>query len=221
MHPPSDSEIERIRDALVTWGQENYDAFPWRDPECEWHGLIAEVLLQRTNAEAVVSVFEKFCRQYPTIEEFAKATEEEMAELIRPLGLRKRAALLDDLGEELANWGGIPVDRTELEDLPGVGPYTAGAWLSFHRGETSSIVDSNVVRWLCRITGVEYDRKLRRKDWIHELATKITPIEQTREFNYAVLDFTREICTPKSPSCAECPIGPDLCDYGADILSDG
>lgn len=216
-------ELEKrdcIQRAIVEWGSDNFVDFPWRNPQRKWHGLIAEVLLQRTNAEAVVPVFEKFCRRFPTIDEFAKATEEEIADLIRPLGLRKRAALLDDLGEELAGRGGIPTDRDELEDLPGVGPYTAGAWLSLHQGEGASIVDSNVVRWLCRLIGRDFDRSTRRKNWLIDLSDEMTPDDQAREFNYAVLDFTRQVCTPKNPACGKCPIGPDLCSHGAATLGD-
>lgn len=220
-YPSSDNEIKTVRNAVVSWGRENYEPFPWRDPEHEWQGLIAEILLQRTNAGVVVPVFEEFCRQYATLDQFSKATEEEIAELIHPLGLRKRAAFLNDLGDELAGRDHIPTDSDELEDLPGIGPYTAGAWLSFHCGKATSIVDSNVVRWLCRLIGQEYDRSTRRKNWLIELADRVTPDEQTRKFNYAVLDFTRKVCTPKNPACATCPIGSDLCSHGSVTLGDG
>jgi A/G-specific adenine glycosylase len=207
-YPPSNREIGEVRDLLLEWGQENYNPFPWRNPERDWHGLIAEILLQRTNADSVTPVFERFCQRYPKIEDFAEATEREIEELMRPLGLRKRAALLDSLGDELYRLGDIPTNREELENLPGVGPYTAGAWLCFHKGDNTSIVDSNVVRWLCRMIGHDYDRNTRRKSWFLELADRITPEDRTRQFNYAVLDFTRKICTPTGPSCTECPIGP-------------
>lgn len=219
-YPPSTKEIGEVRDILVTWGRDHYHAFPWRNPEHDWQGLIAEILLQRTNAESVVPVFEEFCGRFPTIERFGEATERELKELIRPLGLRKRAALLADLGDKLSELGELPDSRKELEDLPGVGPYTAGAWLSLHEGKSASIVDSNVVRWLCRMIGRDYDRSTRRKSWLIELADRMTPDERVKEYNYAVLDFTREVCTPRSPACADCPLGAARCDYGATVLDE-
>jgi A/G-specific adenine glycosylase len=213
-YPPHNGEIEEVRRTIMNWGGENLKSFPWREPERAWQGLIAEVLLQRTRAESVVPVFEKFCERYPTIQDFASASEDEIEELIEPLGLRKRAPLLNELGNELSTLGEIPKDRETLEDLPGIGPYTAGAWLSFHCGRSSSIVDANVVRWVCRMIGHDYDRSTRRKEWFRELVGEITPDNETATFNYSVLDFAREICRPKSPRCEQCPLGPSICSYG-------
>jgi len=217
-YPTCDEEIPRIRKRLIDWGRNNYKSFPWRDPARDWHGLIAEIFLQRTKAENVVPVFKTFCQRYPAIEDFADADEEELTDLIQPLGLRKRVSQLKALGNDLGDIGYIPDDRKTLEGLPGVGPYTAAAWLSLHRSKVAAIVDSNVVRWLCRMIGRDYDRKLRRKKWLVDLAEEITPNEKTRQFNYALLDFTREICTPRSPTCSTCPLGPKLCEYGARVL---
>lgn len=216
-YPVCQAEIVRVRTRIVYWGRLNYKSFPWRDPNHNWHGLVAEIFLQRTRAENVVPVFNEFCKRYPYIGEFAAAGERELSELIQPLGLRKRAKQLSRLGNELHEMGCVPDDREVLESLTGVGPYTAAAWLSLHRGIAAAIIDSNVVRWLCRMTGRDYDRKLRRKKWLIDLADEITPKdnEKAREFNYGLLDFTRKICTPKRPSCSACPLGPEFCVYGA------
>ena len=50
-----------------------------------------------------------------------------------------------------------------LLELPGIGPYTASAWRSLHRGKRAILVDPNVIRWLCRVIGKEYDQSFRRE----------------------------------------------------------
>jgi A/G-specific adenine glycosylase len=119
----------------------------------------------------------------------------------------------------VADRGGEPPDDpTELQQLPGVGPYAAAAWLSLHRGKRALLVDNNVARWLARLECKAYDGETRRKRWVSELADDLTPKRSFRDFNYAVLDFTMTICVPGRPKCEICPLVGDCC-YGRGIGS--
>lgn len=211
---PEEETVRQIQKTLIQWKSDHSRDFPWRNPDRDWHGLIAEILLQRTRAESVVPVFREFAKRYPTIEAFADASEDELANLIEPLGLKKRASILSDLGKRLLEIGEVPSNEEDLINLPGVGPYTAAAWISLHNGERAVLLDSNILRWLCRMIGRDYDRSLRREDWIRNLAERITPETSVREYNYAVLDLSREICTPRNPKCTDCPLGPEFCVHG-------
>jgi A/G-specific adenine glycosylase len=133
---------------------------------------------------------------------------------MRTLGLYWRGQLLYATAVAVVARGGAPPhDLVSLRALPGVGPYTAGAWLSLHRGKRATIVDSNVARWLARMTGRTYPKDPRHVRWVNELAERLTPQRAFREYNHAVLDFTMIICTPRLPRCSECPLRPD-CFYG-------
>lgn len=210
--------IPRIRRRILTWGRVNRKHFPWRKTTKLWHGLIAEVLLQRTRAATTVSIYEQFIRRFSEPKELALASIAEIEKLIYPLGLRWRAPLLKQLGEELDRLGGEPpLSFEQLLKLPGVGPYAAAAWLSFHGGGRGVIIDANVVRWICRLIDQKCDAETRRKKWLIQLADRLTPERNSGEFNYAVLDFTMEICTTR-PKCSVCPIGAELCAYGRRVL---
>ena len=100
----------------------------------------------------------------------------------------------------------------ELCSLPGVGMYTAAAWLSLHCGQRATIIDANVSRWLSRMTGLPYHRDPRHIRWIQELADELTPKQVFRDYNYAVLDFTMKVCKSRKPSCDACPLRND-CHY--------
>ena len=200
------------------WGRENYRPFPWREPPQLWHALIAEVLLQRTRAANVVPVYEKFIARFPDARALETATLEEITTLIYPLGLRWRAPLLKQLCDYLAvNDGRVPATREELLQLPAVGQYVAAAMLSLHMGQRAILIDANIVRWLCRLRDEPMDGETRRKTWLLEMAEEVTPPRKPRAFNYALLDFTMTICG-KTPHCADCPIGPKLCQHGRKIL---
>lgn len=192
---------------------ENYRNFEWRTPRHIWHALIGEVFLQRTRAQNVVPVYLTFIARFPEAEDLKTATLEEIEELIYPLGLKWRAPLLFRLCEELARTGGrVPTDAAALMALPGVGPYVAAAMLSFHTGKRGVIIDANVVRWLCRMVYRPMNGETRRDRWLIDLAESVTPARDVGSFNYALLDFTMEICT-KTPKCERCPLL-DLCAYG-------
>jgi A/G-specific adenine glycosylase len=177
--------------------------------------LLAELLLQRTRAESVVPVYKEIVDKYPEPEDMVNAKRDVLKDILFTLGLPERVDRIIELASELADKGEVPGDYAGLVDLPGVGDYIASAWLSFSGTARSVIVDSNVARWLSRMTGRKYNGETRRKKWVRELADRITPARVHRRYNYAMLDFTREICKPISPLCDECTFAKDLCSYGS------
>lgn len=210
LHP---SVIRRIRRKLLAWGRSHYKRFPWREPSRSWHGLIAEILLQRTRAKNVVPVYKRFVEAFPEPNDLALAPLKNIRRIIQPLGLRWRAPLLKKLGRELRNCRGrVPGNLNDLVKLPGVGNYAAGAWLGFHGGSRAVIIDANIVRWICRLINEPKTGETRRKKWLINTAEKLTPRRSWKDYNYAVLDFTMNICGV-TPKCEQCPIGSQICQY--------
>jgi A/G-specific adenine glycosylase len=143
--------------------------------------LVVEILLQRTRAAQVVPVYISMFKIYPSAAMFGAAGVCEISELIRPLGLRWRAALLAKLASEIGRRKGrLPRTQKQLENLPGVGPYVASAALSLNGYRRTIIIDSNIARVLCRIGGAPYHRDSRRTRWIRNLADILTPEENFR-----------------------------------------
>jgi A/G-specific adenine glycosylase len=218
--PPrlSDNEIRSIRRRLLRWGKNNFKNFPWRRTDKLWHALAAEVLLQRTRAGTVAVTYNKFVSAYQEPAQLATAPLREIKKLLYPLGLPTRAVYLKKLAVALTGLNAIPPESLEeLGKLPGIGSYAAAAYRSLHLRKYSTIIDANVVRWICRLVGQECDGETRRKQWLKSLAEQLTPARNTYHYNYAVLDFTLDICSTQ-PKCGICPIGPKYCIYGRDWL---
>lgn len=207
-----------IRRIILKWGTTNYKDFLWRKTDNKWHALLAEVLLQRTRVKAVVPVYNKLIKKFSEPVELANASLSEIEEIVYSLGLPARSVTLKNLAAKVALIEGqIPTNPEGIMQLPGIGSYIAAAWLSFHAGKKAVIIDANVVRWICRLVGRECDGETRRKKWLIDLAKSLTPDRRVKDYNYAVLDFTMEICV-KNPLCEICPLGAKFCQYGRQKL---
>jgi len=212
----SDETVAEIRRRVIDWGRAHYREFPWRRPGLPlWQGLVAEFLLLRTRAAQVEPVFQRFVDEYPTPASLGHASDAELRRRVSSLGLRWRGELFVRLAREIVRREGqLPADRRELMELPGVGDYTAAATLALHGGRRAVIIDSNIVRLLCRLTGVSFDGETRRRRWLRELADRCTPDDEYRAYGYAVLDHSMTVCRPRNPLCLECPLR-DFCVTGS------
>jgi A/G-specific adenine glycosylase len=214
------SEIRRrysIRRRVLKSGREFYQNFEWRDSPDPFHGLIAEVLLQRTTAKAAHRVYPNFVDQFPNPATLADATEEKVLEVIHSLGIYSRARSLISLSKELIekHRGEVPNDYTALIQLPGIGKYAASAYLCLHRNQPIAIADSNVQRVAGRLIGesVSVEDGAMFLEWI-------LPKDNPRAFTLAILDFSMKICRPNpwTPRCSECPFI-SVCKTGTTILN--
>ena len=214
---PSDEWVANVRDATLKWGAAHSQSFLWRDPNLPvWQGLIAEFLLLRTRADQAARVFESIQRQYPDARSLRDVPEDRLNGMIASLGLRWRRPLFIQLVRAIADCDGhVPTTIDELKKLPGVGAYVAAATAALHGGGRAAIVDANIVRLLCRLIGEEYDGETRRKRWLLDLAERLTPNVEFRDYGYAALDLSMIVCRPRRPLCPSCPLV-TLCVTGRD-----
>jgi A/G-specific adenine glycosylase len=112
--------------------------------------------------------------------------------------------------------GAVPATLEGLLALPGIGDYTARAVLSFAFGQDVAVVDTNVARFLHRLYGLPppLPPYPARSAGLRRLAHGLLPPGQARAFNLAVLDLCAQVCVPRTPRCAACPIR-DHCATGS------
>ncbi|MBC8550605.1 MAG: hypothetical protein H8D23_13245 [Candidatus Brocadiales bacterium] len=216
MTPAQDSnyyKIRQIRECIITEGSKHYQAFPWRNPEQKWHGLLAEMLLQRTRASSVVPIYEKLIKIYPYPEDLAFAPINRLEEILYPLGLKWRSKYVHAFAVSLLAIGNTPEKLDELTSLPGIGQYAANAFLAFHTDKRAILIDSNTARFVCRITGNDYHGEIRRKRWLIEFIDRLTPCKSSKIFNLSFLDFAMVTCSVRTPSCAKCPLSKLGCKF--------
>lgn len=200
--------------ALLAWYRAHRRTMPWREHVSPYRTLVSEIMLQQTRVDTVIPYFERFMRDFPTVEALAEAPLERVLERWSGLGYYSRARNLHAAARAVAAAGGFPSTVEGLRELPGIGPYTAGAVASIALGLDAPLVDGNVERVLCRQMAWEEDpKRIKAKLW--EKAAAILPKGEAGDFNQALMELGATVCTPARPSCLTCPVRPSCLGVGA------
>ena len=205
----SDHTIQHFRAEMFEWYRNHGRRFPWRKPSASnYDKIIAEVLLQRTRAETVAQFFPTFVARYPWWSQLAKANEDELIELIRPVGLwRRRSTTLINLAAQMTKRNGIfPKDLKEIEALPGVGQYIANSIMLLCHHCPRPLLDTNMARVLERYFGPRKLSDIRYDPYLQRLAITVVDCPDSVVLNWAILDFAARICSIRSPKCSQCAL---------------
>jgi A/G-specific adenine glycosylase len=194
---------------IIIWFDENKRLLPWRDTDNPYHILVAEILLQQTDAKKVSLIYPGFIERYPTTAALMRAEKGELDGFISNIGLNYRAERLLTMACEIEDkYGGqVPCSEYELMSLPGVGRYVANAVLSAAFSMRVAVVDTNIIRIFGRFFGIYSQRSRPRSDpdmWsvAHELLPR--KAAKCRSWNYAMLDFCALVCKFYNPRCSDC-----------------
>ncbi|GAB4572115.1 MAG: A/G-specific adenine glycosylase [Anaerolineae bacterium] len=195
--------------ALLNWFQTHAADLPWRTNRHPYRVWLSEVMLQQTQVATVVPYFERFVNAFPTVEALAAAPQEEVLKLWEGLGYYSRARNLHRAAQKVVQeWGGaLPADVDDLQTLPGIGRYTAGAIASLAFGARVPVLDGNVIRILTRL--YDLDDEVNRPDTVRKLwtlAEELVPEDRPGMYNEALMELGRVICRPRDPLCDQCPI---------------
>lgn len=190
---------------------------PWREDPKPYHVWISEIMLQQTRVDTVISFYERFLKELPTVKDLAFVEEEKLLKLWQGLGYysrvrnMKKAALqiMEDFG------GKIPESKNELIKLSGIGPYTAGAIASIAFNKKETCIDGNFLRVMSRVLAQGGDpREKENFKRIEEETFNRMDENRPGDFNQAMMDVGATICIPKGmPKCRICPLSSHCIAY--------
>ncbi len=194
---------------LVEWYRENKRDYPWRRTTDPWAILVSEMMLQQTTIPTVLARYESWLNLYPTPATLASANERDALRSWEGLGYYRRVRSLRAIAQVIVQkYGGkFPQDEAALLALPGIGPYTAAAVLSFAFNRAVPLVDANVARVLTRIFDDEtpIDTAIGSR-LLRQRAANLLNHSDPRAYNSALMELGQTICTPGRPDCAVCPV---------------
>jgi A/G-specific adenine glycosylase len=195
---------DSFRDHLLVWYYGNRRDLPWRstrDAYCIW---LSEIMLQQTRVAAVLDHYRRFLERFPNVQALARAREQSVLAAWSGLGYYRRARNLHACAKLVVSklGGKFPTTAAELEELPGIGRYTAAAIASIAFDRPNAVVDGNVERVLQRLTG---NPKLAQRDaW--DLANELLSPDRPGDFNQAMMELGATVCLPGEPKCLACPL---------------
>ncbi len=198
MLPVKQSSKVAFRRRLLDWYDANRRSLPWRKTRDPYKIWVSEIMLQQTRVAAVIEYYERFLKTFPDITALARADEQDVLAQWSGLGYYRRARMLHAAAKQLATQK-MPRSAAVLQELPGIGRYTAAAIASIAFGEPIAVVDGNVERVLSRIA---------RSGSLDFWAATQGLIDHDRpgDFNQAMMELGATVCLPKNPLCGRCPV---------------
>jgi A/G-specific adenine glycosylase len=209
MNELSDAGIEEIQAGLLAWFAANHRDLPWRRTRDPYRILVSEVMLQQTQVDRVIPYFERWLEQFPTVEALANAPTADVITAWSGLGYNRRAVYLQKTARAVVDeHGGVfPCTREELLDLPGVGPYTAGAITAFAFEQDVAFLDTNIRRVVHRLGfGSDVPARQATEREILVAAERLVPEGAGWIWNQALIEFGALQCTQRRPACVICPL---------------
>lgn len=173
---------------------------PWRRKRITAYEVwVSEIMLQQTQVVRVIEYYKNFLWRFPTVESLAQAGWEEFLPYYQGLGYYARGRnMLLTAQRVVTEFGGkFPRDRKLLETLPGVGPYTAAAIMSFAYGENHLAWDTNLKRVIGRFFFGSKHLVADEAFWEEKFTTP------KKDMNAALMDLGSALCVAR-PKCAAC-----------------
>ncbi len=190
---------------LNDWFLEHQRELPWRENKTPYRVWISEVMLQQTQVAVVIPYFNSWMQKFPTLAALAEASLEEVIKAWEGLGYYSRARNLHKAAQMVMKefQGELPKTAEELDRLPGFGPYTIGAVLSFAFQKRAPAVDGNVVRVLSRFFASDKDCSQRQH--YEELTLSVLTEKEPWVTMEGLIELGAKVCQ-RTPKCSECPL---------------
>ena len=200
--------IQNLRNELFNWSINNFRDFPWRKTQDPYKIIIAEIMLHRTKADQVKRVYEEFVGKYPDFNSIIRKNTGEIQTELHSLGLFWRSDLLYRLAKEVVEkYNGIlPLEKNKLLGLSGVGNYIASAVLCLGNNIPEPLLDTNTVRVIGRIFGINITDSSRRSKKFYNIMNDLVTCDDPKRISLSLIDFASAVCTAKNPRHDICPV---------------
>ena len=201
--------MDFIHDTLINWFAENRRDLPWRHNPTPYQVWLSEIILQQTRVNQGWDYYLRFVEKWPTVNDLANASEEEVLKMWQGLGYYSRARNLHQCAKQIVeqHGGQFPADFEKLKQLKGIGDYTAAAIASIAFDLPHAVVDGNVYRVLSRLFDIDTPININEGQTVFaKIADDLLNREQPGLHNQAMMEFGALQCTPKNPNCLLCPL---------------
>jgi A/G-specific adenine glycosylase len=185
----SSGEIKTFQEAVYSNYKKEKRSFPWRENADPWGVLVSEFMLQQTQTDRAAGYWTRWMEKWPRAELFYKAGMEEALRAWSGLGYNRRCFYLKDCARRITNeYGGeVPRRPEDLEDFPGIGPYTARAIPCFAYNVPTVFIETNIRAAVLHFFFKDRDQ-VKDKELIPVLQTALDQ-RDPRTWYWALMDY--------------------------------
>ncbi|MFD1485903.1 A/G-specific adenine glycosylase [Lacticaseibacillus baoqingensis] len=204
-----EEKIKAFRRTLLAWYDANKRDLPWRVDRNAYHVLVSELMLQQTQVQTVIPYYQRFITQMPTVQALADAPEAQVMKAWEGLGYYSRARNLQKAAKQLIrDYGGVwPHTVQELQQLAGIGPYTAGAIASIAFDQVEPAIDGNAFRVFARLFCIPDDiAQPKTRAVFDRLIRQVIDPKRPGDFNQAIMDLGASYMSAKDPDPKHSPV---------------
>lgn len=208
--------FETFTKPLLEWYRQNHRKLPFRETKNPYHIWVSEIMAQQTQIATMLPYYSNWINQWPTITSLAQADESEILKAWEGLGYYSRAKNLHKAAMIIQeNYDGqFPKQIEQIEQLPGIGDYTANAIASIAFLEKAIAVDGNVIRVMSRLLQDDRDfLKKSNKEELKNLLFNLLEDENPSDYAQALMELGALICTPMNVQCEQCPLNSICLSY--------
>ncbi len=211
--PPAEPQypLEEMHSRLERWFARSARDLPWRRTSDPYRIWLSEIILQQTQVVQGLGYYERFLEAFPTVYDLAAAREDEVLRLWQGLGYYSRGRNLLRAAQIIVSdyAGELPRTSRELSRLPGIGPYTEAAILSFAYGLPEPAVDGNVYRVISRLEACDIPiDSPRGQKYFRARAKALLDYRDPGRHNQSMIELGALVCSPRNPRCGDCPLEP-------------
>lgn len=202
------AELPVVQSALLAWFEQHRRDLPWRHTRDPYAIMVSEIMLQQTQVDRVIPYWRDWMERWPDVHALAAAPVADVIRAWKGLGYNRRAVNLQRAAQAVSEAGGeFPHTVEGLLELPGIGPYTAGAIACFAYEQDVAFIDTNMRRVLHRVfVGVDVPKPTVSDKQVLEIAAKAIPLGKGWTWNQAIMEFGAIHCTSRKPMCLVCPV---------------
>jgi A/G-specific adenine glycosylase len=205
----SPKNIRAFRCSLLDWYRRYGRDLPWRRTHDPYAILVSEFMLQQTQVATVIPYYNEWLRRFPDFVSLARASENDVLRAWQGLGYYARARNLHAAAHAVLNGhrGRFPRSVGQMQQLPGIGKYTAHAVASFAFNQSLPILEANTARVLTRLFDFRkpiHSASSSRTLWGN--AAMLVPKTNALLYNSALIDLGALICVSRRPRCGICPV---------------
>lgn len=202
------------------WKEHGRHDLPWRKTTDPYSILVSEAMLQQTQVERVLPYYKSFLKKFPTVRKLSEAPLSEVLISWQGLGYNRRAKMLHETAKAVVreHKGKFPVSAAELEKLPGIGPYTAGAVAAFAHNQDGIFIETNIRTVVTHHFFNNTSHAQNRNNTIYGIVSRTNKKERRGEVSDSEVDEILKKMYPKGQAREWYAA---LMDYGAHLKRSG